>query len=87
MCLLALLSACTTKPAVLTDPEIVYQDKLVPVPVPAHLLVDCQVTPLPALGSQWTWFEILELMKQKDSEQGTCNERFGIIEDWMETEP
>ena len=72
---------------VLTDPEIVYQDKLIHVQVPPNLLVDCQVTPLPARGSLWTWFEILELMKQKDSEQTTCNERFGIIEDWMSGEP
>lgn len=68
---------------VLTDPEIVYQDKLIRVLVPPNLLVDCQVTPLPAFGSDWTWFEVFKLMQQKDSEQMVCNERFGIIEDWM----
>ncbi len=57
-----------------------------PLQTPGHLLVACQVTPLPVLGSQWTWFEILELMKQKDSEQETCNDRFGIIEDWQSSE-
>ncbi len=87
LCLLGLLTACTTPPAVLTDPEIVYQDKLVPMRVPPNLLVDCQITPLPQLGSNWTWFEIFELMQQKDSEQATCNERFGIIENWMDDEP
>lgn len=86
LCLLPLLAACTTQPAVLTDPEIVYQDKLIRVQVPPNLTVDCQVTPLPELGSQWTWFEILELMKQKDSEQVVCNERFDIIENWMSEE-
>jgi len=70
----------------LTDPEIVEVEKLVPVQVPAHLLADCQVTPLPARGSQWTWFEILELMKQKDAEQQTCNKRFDIIEAWQNEE-
>lgn len=86
MFLLALLTACTTPPAVLTDPEIVYQDKLIPVKTPGHLLVPCQLTPMPALGTDWTWFEILELMKQKDSEQVACNERFTIIEDWQSNE-
>jgi len=86
LCLLVLLTACTTR-TVLSDPEIVYQDKLVPVQVPGHLLAKCQVTPLPQTGSLWTWFEILELMKQKDSEQGACNERFSIIEDWQSSEP
>ncbi len=71
---------------VLTDPEIIYQDKLVPVRVPPNLLVDCDVTPLPQRGSNWTWLEIFELMKEKDSEQVACNERFVIIEDWMDDE-
>ena len=79
--------ACgTTKPVVLTDPTIVYQDKLVPVQVPPNLLVPCQITPLPQSGDRITWFEIFELMQQKATEQGICNERFGIIEDWMDTE-
>ena len=77
----------TVKPVVLTDPEIVYQDKLVRVQVPANLLADCEVTTLPEIGSQWTWYEILELMVEKDAEQQTCNERFGIIDDWMSEEP
>ena len=71
---------------VLTDPEIVRIETLVPVQVPPNLLVDCQRTPLPQLGSQWTWFEVFELMQQKDSEQVTCNKRFGIIENWMDDE-
>lgn len=82
LCLLLLLTACETQ-TVLSDPEIIYQDKLVPVQTPGHLLVECQVTPLPLSGSQWTWFEILELMKQKDAEQQTCNRRFAIIEKWQ----
>jgi len=82
-----LLSACTTKPAVLTDSEIVYQDKIVRVETPAHLLVDCDITPLPQPGVPVTWFEILELMKQKDSEQHVCNERFSIIEEWQSSDP
>jgi len=81
------LTGCATTPAVLTDPEIVYQDKIIRQQVPANLLTDCQVTPLPDVGSQWTWFEVLELMKQKDAEQLTCNERFGFIEDWMSDDP
>ena len=86
LCLSPLLIACTTKPAVLTDPEIVYQDRLVPVQVPGHLLADCQVTPLPVPGDLVTWFEVLELAKQKDSEQAACNERFAIIETWQNKE-
>ena len=86
LCLIFLLSACTTKPAVLTDPEIVYQDKLIPVQVPGHLLVDCDVTPLPLPGDLITWLEVLELAKQKDVEQAVCNERFIIIETWQTTE-
>lgn len=83
---LLLLAGCWGKPVVLTDTDIVYQDKLVPVPVPPHLLEDCQVTQLPQPGETWTWYEILGLAKQKDFEQATCNERFGIIEDWQRTE-
>jgi hypothetical protein len=41
---------------------------------------------MPALGTDWTWFEILELMKQKDAEQEACNERFLIIEKWQSDE-
>jgi len=70
----------------LTDPDIVYQDKLVRVQTPPHLLTDCEVSPLPAAGMNWTWFEILELMKQKDSEQVACNDRFGIIEEWQSSD-
>ena len=81
------MGCTTTTPAVLTDPEIVYQDKIIRQQVPADLLTDCQVTPLPATGSQWTWYEVLKLMKQKDAEQLTCNERFGFIEDWMSDDP
>jgi hypothetical protein len=58
----------------------------VPVQVPDRLLTDCQVTPLPEPGTQWTWYEILQLMKLKDAEQQTCNARFGIIEDWQTSE-
>lgn len=59
---------------------------MVPVRTPGHLLAKCKVTPLPVMGSQWTWFEILQLMKQKDSEQVACNSRFGIIEEWQSGE-
>lgn len=86
LCLLVLLTACTSQPVVLADPEIVYQDKLIPVQTPGHLLTPCQITPLPDPGSSWTWLEILELMKQKDIEQNTCNERFGIIKQWQGSE-
>lgn len=82
-----LLAACgTTKTVVLTDPEIVYQDRLVRAQVPANLLLECQVTPMPKRGDRITWFEVLELMKQKDSEQLACNGRFVIIENWMSEE-
>ena len=81
------MTACTSGPAVLTDPEIIYQDKIIREQVPDNLLADCRRTALPEAGSQWTWYEIFMLMKQKDAEQKTCNERFGFIRDWMSDDP
>lgn len=77
-------TACGTSPTVLTETEVVYQDKIVRQEVPADLLTKCRVASLPRIGSGWTWFEIYELMKQKDSEQKTCNDRFDIIKEWQE---
>lgn len=88
LCLSLSLTACgATTPVVLSDPEIVEIEKLVRVQVPGHLLADCDITPLPEIGSNWTWFEVFELVKQKDSEQVACNKHFGIIKEWMSSEP
>ena len=88
LCLSLLLTACaaTPKPVVLSDPEIIEVVTRVPVQVPARLLTECEVTALPEIGTQWTWYEILQLMKRKDAEQQTCNQRFGIIEEWQSSE-
>ena len=86
MFLTGLLTACGSQPTVLTDPEIIYRDRPVPVQVPADLLAPCEVTPLPEPGDDVRWVDILVLAKTKDTEQIACNKRFENIREWMTAE-
>jgi len=50
--------------------------------MPVHLLRPCAVLPLPTVGILWV--DTIEIIKDKDIEQQTCNERFTIIADWQD---
>ena len=80
--LLLTLAACQTSPVIGHDPDIVFRDKLVRVSVPAALLMPCAVSRLPKDGD--TWEDVFQIMKAKDLEQKTCNERFNTIRTWQE---
>ena len=81
LCLLCLLTACATKRVVISDPEVIESQSLSCPTIPVHLLRPCAVLALPFFGI--TWADTIEVIKLKDLEQKTCNERFGIISQWQ----
>ena len=82
LCLSLILTACASDPEIVTRTE--YRDREVPVrvKVPAGLLVDCQVSPMPIPGD--TWQDVWVVMVEKDKEQSTCNDRFDQIREWQD---
>lgn len=64
------------------DPEIIEVEKLVKVEVPSALLLPCFVSDLPHRGDSWQ--DALAIVKRKDLEQRSCNERFEQIRQWQQ---
>ena len=79
--LIALLPACATKSVVISEPELVELPALSCATIPAHLLGPCPIMALPAHGIRW--IDTIEIIKVKDLQQQTCNERFTILADWQ----
>jgi len=82
LCLLGLLTACgATKSIVISEPEVIELPALSCPEIPVHLLSPCAVLALPSVGI--TWADTIEIIKLKDLQQRTCNERFVILTGWQ----
>ena len=82
LCLLCLLTACATKSVVISEPDIIELPALSCPTIPVHLLKPCPVLSLPVFGINWA--DTIEIIKLKDLQQKTCNDRFGIISQWQD---
>ena len=81
LCLLLLSTACaTTRPVIISEPLIIEPVTLACPVIPVHLLQPCAVLSLPAYGI--TWADTIEIIKTKDLQQHSCNERLTIIGQW-----
>ena len=82
LCLLLLSTACTTtKSVIISEPLIIEPVTLACPVIPVHLLQPCAVLGLPAYGI--TWADTIEIIKIKDLQQRSCNERLTIIAQWQ----
>ena len=82
LCLLLLSTACTTtKSVIISEPEFIEPVTLACPMIPALLLQPCAVLGLPAYGI--TWADTIEIIKIKDLQQHSCNEKLSIISKWQ----
>ena len=82
LCLLLLSTACTTtKAIIISEPEFIEPVTLAPRVIPVHLLRPCAVLRLLAYGI--TWADTIEIIKIKDLQQHSCNEKLSIISKWQ----
>lgn len=79
---IVLLPACATKSVVISEPEIIDRPTLSCPKAPAHLLRPCTILSLPSVGIKWS--DTIEIIKVKDLQQHSCNERFTIISEWQD---